>query len=231
MKIGILEAGSPPGALAGRFGSYGDMFRRLLGPAFRFQTFDVQAGALPAADDDCAAYIVSGSSSGVYDGDPWIGSLMDFIRRRIGSRPMAGICFGHQAMAQALGGQVEKSSKGWGVGQHQYDIATRTGWMDSAAPVALTVSHQDQVVSVGPEARVLGGNDFTPFGLVDYPSLRAVSIQAHPEFEPDFAAALIQMRRGDRFDQETADRAIASLKGPDDRRRVAVWMRRFLTAL
>jgi GMP synthase-like glutamine amidotransferase len=229
MKIAILEAGAPPSALLDQFGSYSNMFRRLLGPAFKIENFDVRAGQLPAAGGDCGAFLITGSSSGVYDGDPWIGELEGFIRASAGSAPMAGICFGHQIMAQALGGQVVKSPKGWGVGLHRYAIADKANWMDSGEPIDLPVSHQDQVIAVGPQAKVLGGNEFTPFGLIAYPALRAVSVQAHPEFEPDYARALIESRRGTRFDEATADAAVASLAASNDNQRVAVWLRRFLT--
>jgi GMP synthase-like glutamine amidotransferase len=227
MKIGILEAGSPPGPLAKRFGSYGNMFRRLLGPAFKFEPFDAQGGVLPGAEDDCQAYLITGSSSGVYDGDPWIGAAEQFVREQAGAKPMIGVCFGHQLMAQALGGEVIKSPKGWGLGVHRYELAAKASWMDAGVAVGLPVSHQDQVVALGPEGQVLGGNAFTPFGLVHYPKLRAMSLQAHPEFEPDFVSALIESRRGVAFEAEAADQAIESLKTPTDRRRVAVWMRRF----
>ena len=229
MKIGVLEAGAPPGPLATRFGSYSNMFRRLLGPAFVFEIFDVRAGALPTEDDACTAYLITGSSSAVYDADPWIGDLETFITGTAGSAPMVGVCFGHQLMAQALGGKVIKSPKGWGVGLHQYDIAHKPAWMDSGAPMALVASHQDQVVELGPDARALGGNAFTPLAVVDYPSLKAMSIQAHPEFELEFARALIEARRGTQFDEETADTALASLTGQTDRHRAAVWLRRFLS--
>jgi len=220
MKIGILEAGAPPGPLAKRFGSYGNMFRRLLGPAFKFEPFDVQAGALPPADDDCEAYLITGSSSGVYDDEPWIAQLEQFIRERVGEKPLIGVCFGHQLMAQALGGQ----------GVHRYELSAKASWMDGGGAIGLPVSHQDQVVALGPEGRVIGGNDFTPFGLVDYPNLRAMSVQAHPEFEVDFVGALIDARGGSMGDEAT-EAAIESLKIPTDRRRVAVWMRRFFNTV
>lgn len=228
MNIGILETGHPPGKLAERWGTYADMFRRLLGPAFSFRIYDVRKGELPDGTDLDDALLITGSPSGVHDGEGWIESLIHFIRRTAGERPMLGVCFGHQAMAEALGGRVERSERGWGLGLHRYEVRSRAPFMDPSPHFSLPVSHQDQVVALGPEGRLLAGSDFTPFGLVDYPRLRAMSVQAHPEFEPEFARALIDCRRGVQFPATDADAAAATLKAPNDRRRFDVWMRRFL---
>ncbi|MHB8286288.1 MAG: glutamine amidotransferase-related protein [Caulobacteraceae bacterium] len=228
MKVGILEAGAPPAALAGQFDGYADMVLSLLGPDFAGQAYDVRAGELPQSATACEAWVITGSSAGVYDPDPWIAPLMAFVQQASGQAPMIGVCFGHQLMAQAFGGQVIKSPKGWGVGLHSYDVDRPAAWMDAAGPVRLAVSHQDQVVAIGPNGERIGGSAFTPFGMVAYPERRAFSIQAHPEFAPDYAAALVDSRRGRPFDAPTADAAVQSLAGPNDRDRVAVWLRRFL---
>ena len=114
MKIAVLETGVPPDPLADEFGSYPDMFARLLGPAYTFETFDVEKGDLPdlAAHD---AYLITGSPAGVYEPLPWIAPLLEFIRSASQAK-MIGVCFGHQAMAQALGGEVIKSRQGLGRG-------------------------------------------------------------------------------------------------------------------
>ena len=228
MKIGILETGSPPEPLGERFGSYPQMFARLLGPAFDTRAYDVRAGEWPDGPEDHEAYVITGSSSGVYDGDPWIAALMDFLRQARGRTRLVGVCFGHQAMAEAFGGKVIKSPKGWGAGLHRYDVLHREPWMDEAASIAVPASHQDQVVERPPEARVIAASDFTPFGMLEYDDQPAISIQLHPEFDPAYATALIESRRGTRYSDEVADAAIASLRQPNDRGRVAEWIRRFL---
>src|SRR5690348_1102898 len=112
MKVAILETGYPPGNLGDEFGDYPAMFASLLGPEFEIESFDVQAGHLPE-EPVHGAYLITGSPAGVYDPLPWIEPLMQFIRSADGAK-MVGICFGHQVMAEALGGHVEKSHKGWG---------------------------------------------------------------------------------------------------------------------
>jgi len=179
--------------------------------------------------DECGAWLITGSAAGVYDPEPWIGPLKAFIQTASGRTPMVGICFGHQIMAEAFGGQVVKSPKGWGIGLHRYEVSRAADWMGDAAPVNLPVSHQDQVVALGDGGEVLGGSDFTPFGMVAYPTRRAFSIQAHPEFTPNYAKALIALRRGKRFEEAHADAATATFEVADDRKRVGSWLSRFLT--
>lgn len=230
MKLGILETGAPPDGVRQKFGDYPSMFRRLFGEgAYDYAVFDVEAGGLPARLEACDAYLVTGSSAGVYDPLPWIDPLENFLRQARGQVPLVGVCFGHQIMAQAFGGQVIQSPKGWGVGLQRYRIGEARPWMDSEEPIAVPGSHQDQVVEPPPGAKVLGGNDFCPYGVLDYGPSRAISIQLHPEFEPAYAKALIENRRGTRYTDEQADLAVMSYEQPDDRLRVGAWLKDFLS--
>ena len=226
MKLAILETGRPPGDLAPKFGDYPTMFARLLGPEFDVERFNVAAGQLPGDAAAHHAYLITGSPAGVYDPLPWIEPLCGFIRAAKGSR-MVGICFGHQIMAEALGGHVEKSNKGWGAGLHRYSIVRREPWMDGEQTIAVPASHQDQVVVQPPNTRILAESAFTPLAGLAWIDRPAISFQFHPEFAPEFARALIEGR----FDQvPDAHRAIASLDAPNDNARVAGWIRRFLQA-
>ena len=228
MKLGILKTGAPPKGVS-QFGSYPDMFRRLLGEdAYDYRVFAVDEGQWPERPEACDAYLVTGSSSGVYDPTPWIGELMDFLNAAKGRAALVGICFGHQVMAQAFGGQVIKSPKGWGVGEQTYAVLRREPWMDEAAQIRLPGSHQDQVVEKPPAAEVIAASEFSPFGALAYRNQPAISFQLHPEFQPEYAIALIENRRGRLFSDEQADRAIASYQTPDDRARVGGWIREFL---
>lgn len=229
MSIGILVTGRTPAHLVEQHGRYDGMMRRMLGPGFSTTTYDVMSGELPLRAEAHDAYLITGSPAGVYDRFPWIGYLRQFLRDLDGRAKLVGICFGHQIMADAFGGTVEKSHKGWALGLHRYGVATRAPWMDDAASVAIPVSHQDQVVARPAEAEVLGGNEFTPFGILSYPDRRAISFQCHPEFDAGFAAELVEMRRPGLADPAYADRARASLLEAGDGARVAGWIRSFLT--
>lgn len=230
MDLGILETGAPPADLKDRFGSYGDMFRQLLGPGYRYSYYDARTGRLPEPVGGHDGYLITGSASGVYDDDPWIAALKTFIQQLSGRTPLVGICFGHQIMAEAYGGRVLKSPKGWGIGLHSYAIDRRAAWMNSdrGPTLSIPVSHQDQIIDLPQDATVLAASEFTPYAVLEYPQRRAISFQGHPEFSPEYAEALIDLRRGTRYRQDFADAAVASLRKPNDAQRVAGWVRNFL---
>ena len=225
-RVAVLRTGGPPPALAERHGDYPAMFRALLGDGCAFEAFDSRAGEWPdpAAFD---AAVITGSSAGVYEPDPWIADLLDWIREARGRTGLIGVCFGHQAMAQALGGRVEKSERGWGVGLHRYDVVSTEPWMDPPLQtVAIPVSHQDQVIEKPAAARVILRSDFTPFAGLAWDD-DAISLQGHPEFTPAYAADLTGGRR-ERIGPALVDEALDSLTRPNDREPVGGWLRRFI---
>ncbi len=226
MRVAILETGTPPPSLVERFGAYPAMMAKMLGPDFTTHIYDAAAGVLPGDAADHDSYLITGSPAGVYEDHVWIPPLEDFLRAARGKAKLVGLCFGHQIMAQAFGGRVEKSERGWGIGLQRYEIFERAPWMDGdSSSFAIPVSHQDQVVEQPPESRVLARNSFSPFGLLAYDGHPSISFQGHPEWDPAFAKALIESRRARLPDP---DAAIASLDRPNDRARVGGWIRRFL---
>lgn len=228
-RVGVLKTGRPPNPAIPTFGTYPEMFQALLGPdAYDWRVYAADEGEYPQAPEDCDAYIVTGSAAGVYESDPWIGQLLDWLRAARGRTKLVGICFGHQAMAQAFGGQVIKSPKGWAIGEQEYRVLSREPWMDDAAAIRLPGSHQDQVVELPPNADVVAASDFTPLGALAYRDQPAISMQLHPEFLPDYAKALIEARRGKVYADAEADRAVASYGRPDDRARVGRWINSFI---
>jgi GMP synthase-like glutamine amidotransferase len=223
MKLAILETGRPPGNLSQEFGDYPQMFERLLGPGFDVESFDVVGGNLPEPTQH-HAYLITGSPAGVYDPLPWIAPLERFIRDAKDAK-MVGVCFGHQVMAEALGGHVEKSDKGWGAGLHRYTVVRSEPWIDSAGTIAIPASHQDQVVVQPANTAIVAASEFTPFAALAWTDRPAISFQFHPEFSPAFAKALIEKR----YDVvPNPDAAIASLDAPNDNEVVGRWIRNFL---
>ena len=225
--IAILETGRPPADLVAEHGDYVDQFRVLLGEGVTTRRFDVQAGELPDDPESFAGTIVTGSAAGVYEDLPWIEPLAEWLRDARGKTRLVGICFGHQILAHAFGGRVEQSDRGWGVGLHAYEVTGDEVWMQpSALSLSIPASHQDQVVALADGARVIAASPFTPHAGLAWDD-DAISFQCHPEFEPSFAAALTEGRRG-RIAEHLVDEAQASLQRPNDRAVLSAWIRNYL---
>ena len=135
MHIAILLAGHTNKAMPQRFHDYNDMFSDLfaslpLGKNFRFTTLAVVDDVFPAQIDDYDGYLVSGSAYGVYDDAPFIPKLMDFLRQIYAAKkPLAGVCFGHQIIAHALGGHARKWDKGWCLGVKELALTDLPDWI------------------------------------------------------------------------------------------------------
>jgi GMP synthase-like glutamine amidotransferase len=228
VKVAILKTGAPPPELEARFGGYPEMIMEMIGDGYHtYEVFDVRTGPLPTQGWHHGV-IITGSPSGVYDGDPWIRDLKMWLHGALGRCKMVGICFGHQIMGEAFGGDVKKSDKGWGIGLHEHRVERPYPWMDPpAASLRLPVSHQDQVVYRGVSSHVLLTSPFCGYAGLEH-GADAISFQGHPEFTPEFAKALIEARRGTRYHDAFADAAIASLDRPNDRDIAAQWIRNFL---
>ncbi|MFL2778453.1 MULTISPECIES: type 1 glutamine amidotransferase [Paracoccus] len=187
MRIGILQCGQSPAQLKRDLGDYPDMFVRLLaGRGFDFTTWHVEGMEFPQDIHDADGWLLTGSRHGAYEDHAFIPPLEDFIRRvHDAGVPMVGICFGHQIIAQALGGTVVKHPGGWAVGAQDYDFGGQ--------PVTLNAWHQDQVVALPPGAQVAGRNAFCENAALIYGD-RAFTVQAHPEFGDDFIQGLMDTR-------------------------------------
>lgn len=204
MKIGILQTGHSPDEVRGALGDYSDMFARLLGGrGFDFVTFNVVDGEFPAGPDDADGWLITGSKHGAYEDHPWIPPLEALIRAiRDSGKPLIGVCFGHQIIAQALGGKVEKFDGGWAVGPTEYDFNGDT--------LTLNAWHQDQVTELPPDATVIGTNDFCRYAALAYKD-RAFTVQPHPEFNSGFIDGLINTRGKGVVPQDLLDAAEARL--------------------
>ena len=203
MQIGILQCGQAPDALKDQAGDYPDMFERLLGGRdFTFQTFSVVDGVFPDGPDLADGWLITGSRHAVYEDHAWIAPLEELIRKIAASgKPLIGICFGHQIIAQAMGGKVEKFRGGWAAGRQVYDFGDEK--------LALNAWHQDQVVELPEGAQVIAENATCKYaGLVIGDNI--LTVQPHPEFDSPMISALIQYR-GAALSDELREKARAGL--------------------
>ncbi len=199
MRLGLIQLYEVEPPMREAHGVLADMFARLLsigGLSAQWRIYDGFAGEMPQKLDECDGYVISGSKCAVYEDHPWLPPLFSFIQKlhAAAAPPLAGICFGHQAIAQALGGKVEKSEKGWGVGRHSWRMNGKCEWIKAPPDeLRLLVSHQDQVTTMPPGAEVLAASDFCPYSVFRMGG-HIFSIQGHPEFSQAFVEALLDQR-------------------------------------
>ena len=210
-----------------QFGDYPEMFISLF-PEFEWREYDVMNGAYPGDINDCDVYFTTGSRHSAYEDLDWIRGLEVFIRRLYDSEKyFIGVCFGHQVMGQAMGGVVEKSSKGWCVGVHQFDIIEKADWMiPMLDEIRILMMCQDQIMTLPQGSRLLASNTMchnAMFQLGD----RFLGIQAHPEFSKEYDK-LLQSLRVDRMGELVVRAGIKSLEFDLDTEVFKDWVFNFL---
>lgn len=235
MKIGILETGLLPSELSTEYGSYSQMFVTLLGGGdeqLSFVNFRVIEDQFPESVDECDGYLITGSKHAAYEDLPWIHRLKDFVREiHAAKRPMLGICFGHQVIAEALGGKVEKFSGGWGVGRHEYQLqAPVVGLPTDQKTLTINAFHQDQITQLPKGASVFASSEFCPYAGLSYGDT-ILTVQAHPEFTNQFETALTASERASMVPGALRTAALDDLARPDatiDTPLLSQMMREFL---
>ncbi len=234
MKIGILETGLLNEKVVGKFEPYPTMFACLLNRAeqgLSYNSFSVIQGEMPDSIYDCEAWLITGSRHGAYENLDWMLKLEGFIREIYEAKiPLIGVCFGHQIVAQALGGEVVKSDKGWGVGLASYQVERPLPWMKQVPDkVRIYAFHQDQVVVIPENAEVYLSSSFCPYaGLIFGDSI--ITMQAHPEFEEEYELALLKMYSGNIVPEPVASKALSGISESDekaDTQVLAEWMAGF----
>ena len=209
VKIAILNLTDLPEDIGG--GKHvGRTIREWLAPAMpgdELTVIEVTAGAPIPQVGEYDGFVLSGSEKGVYDGMPWLGPLRDLLlEARAQSVPVFGICFAHQFMAEVYGGKAELAGLGEAVGVRRFEV--------DGQGVDVHVWHRDQVTKVPPGARVLGGADYCPFGVLAY-DFPAMSVQFHPEFTPAFLTHAIKKNAGKAQTPAETKERLASVSSGD----------------
>ncbi len=224
LRIGVLETGRPPEDLAAEFGDYPSMVTDWLSPlAAHVTSYAALDGKLPTDPAECDLWVITGSKFGVYEAHDWIPPLEQFIRDiRSAGRNMVGICFGHQLIAQALGGVVSKSARGWALGVHQYDTVNWPAALGAdPGTIAIQAYHQDQVDVIPDGAIRIAQSDFCPNAALWYPGF-AVTVQGHPEFAKPYTSALLESRRGTILSDDDVDQGQRNMALTTNRDHLAV---------
>lgn len=233
MNIGLLACDDVPERFRHIAGGYQDMFDALLRPHIadlHFTRFDVCRGDIPATPDACDVYLCTGSRFSVYDEHAWIDALQAFVRDiHDAGKTFVGVCFGHQMLAQALGGHVAKAEQGWGIGVLDMTIVQPEPWMQPLQHHCnLQYMHADQVQRMPAQSTLLASAPHCPVAMFKV-GATMLGIEGHPEFPAAYEEALLRIRR-EHIGAQRVDAALASLTTQTDHELTARWIANFIEA-
>jgi GMP synthase-like glutamine amidotransferase len=232
LRIAVLLTNNDTSAFAGHFPNDGDKVAQLLQPLrphWSFEVVSVKDGVFPSGPEAFDGYVITGSPASVNDDAlPWVGQLLSFIRVvDVARQPLIGLCFGHQAVARALGGQVARNAAGWGLGTAPTHWQAERLWMQPAqSTTTLMAAHNEQVARMPEGAECLGGSDFCPIGSMQI-GQHIWTTQYHPEMPLVFMQALLGYLV-DKLDNDTMARAHTSLQQAADVPLFGQWMVQFI---
>lgn len=230
MHLCIYEADRPTPEDQAQHGSYADMFERWLAPALpqaRFSRVFVAGGEAPPDPGAVDAVLITGSRAGVHDSDPWIADLKaHVVALRAAGVPMGGICFGHQLLAEAFGGCVNRAQAGWTIGRHLHAVQPAGQALFGATTLAALSFHQDQVTEAPRGATGILSSPASPNGGFRY-DFPALSVQVHPELDPAYVRGLLTGTAVTVFPKPLVKASLATLGLPLDAAALARGFARF----
>jgi len=234
MRFGILKAGTATRRTRERVGDMDAQFMALLAqPGQQWETFDAEHGEVPADPGAFDALLITGSAASVCDADPWIERLLETIRTAYAQQvPLLGICFGLQAVAQALGGKVAPNPQGWDLGVAALEL-TEAGrrlptLAGAAQPLQILESHSDIAVALPPGAVVLAASPRTPVEIFTLGE-RVLCLQGHPEMDREMVRELLEKRsQKGLLDPQRAAEGETSLRLTPHTAFLQGWLRAFL---
>ncbi len=185
MQIAVLVTNTDRSDFAAAHPRDGEKFAAMIKrarPYWQVSAFDLTLDEFPADLSRFDGVMIGGSPASVNGCQPWIARLDPLIRDIVARRQkLFGTCFGHQAIARALGGRVAANPGGWVMGVTETRLA---------GPLRMNAAHSEQVVALPPGAEVLGGNDDCPVGFYRIGG-SVFATQYHPEMTDDFMAELV----------------------------------------
>ena len=215
MKINILLCDTFPGLLPSYIPSYISMFTEMfdaVGSNMEYRVYHAMDGQLPNTVSGDELYLITGCNLSAYDDIKWIKELLLWIVKANEARAkMVGICFGHQVIAQALGGKVVRAPQGWGIGIRESSVVDEEAqkfFPDNK--MRLLYNHHDQVVLLPAGAKLVAESEFCPvesFRIGNH----ILAFQGHPEYIPEYEVHLIAHFAADE-PLEVKQEALSSLR-------------------
>ena len=233
MKVGLLVCGKFSAALSRQGISHPNLIQEWLKvPAsakVSFRIFRAYEGKLPPKVDSCDSYFVTGSAASMLDREPWMLKLANFLLIAAKAQvPVVGLCFGHQVLAQALGGNVKRAAKGWEIGIKRWKVVRQEGWMRECGKfLTLPMIHRDQVSKLPPRSVRVAASERCANGVFRLAN-HAIGIQGHPEFPPALLGKLIEARKKE-LGADEYKAALATLDTATDAGQMAKWCMNFVT--
>lgn len=228
----ILVTGEPVERVLSTQGNFTKLIRDAIGSAWLGSWDEVDSRVVDphTCHEEAVAVIVTGSPASVLERTPWMLRSEAYLRHCADrGTPILGVCFGHQLLAQALGGEVQRNPNGREMGTVKLELLQRDALLDEQAqPFLANMTHVDSVTRLPDGAEVLARSAKDPNAVVRF-SERVWGVQFHPEITGDVMAAYVQAR-WEALTEEGHD-AAALLAGARNADAGASVLRRFVTFL